>query len=277
MKILVKGGLKMDPTTAGGCFPDVSNGWFTSYVCYAASQQWVKGYPDGKFHPENNLNDAEALKMIVVSLVAADKISAEPDCDQSQWYGIYLCSGESQGILSSNQFDPSNTITRGKVTLWLYNALNGSPVSFSDTLSFQPDPRTKTSGCLVDGPYPDRSCTPGAIFITVTRDQVCTPGYSSSVRDVSESTKNKVYAAYGIQTHVTGEYEIDHFISLELGGSNDIANLFPEAANPIPGFHEKDKLENALHREVCNGTLSLVQAQKLISSDWLNAYQERFK
>ncbi len=272
MKILVKGGLKMDPTTAAGCFPDVTEGWFTSYVCYAASQQWVKGYPDGQFHPENNLNDAEALKMIVVSLVAADKVSAGSECDQSQWYGMYLCTAEQQQIVTADEFNAGEMISRGKVTQWLYNALNGNPLSSSNDLSFQPDPRTKTSGCLVNGSYPDHACTPGAVF-SVTADEVCTPGYSSGVRSVSESTKNQVYTEYGIQTHSTGEYEVDHFISLELGGSNDIANLFPEAAEPSPGFHEKDKVENYLHQQLCSGSMTLSEAQREISTDWVSVYR----
>jgi len=44
---------------------------------------------------------------------------------------------------------------------------------------------------------------------------------------------------------------------LELGGSNSIGNLFPEAADPRPGFHEKDKLENRLHALVCSGKMKL--------------------
>jgi hypothetical protein len=53
--------------------------------------------------------------------------------------------------------------------------------------------------------------------------------------------------------------EIDHIISLELGGSNDIANLYPEKASlpaGAPGFHIKDKLENELHDIVCDGTMA---------------------
>jgi hypothetical protein len=38
---------------------------------------------------------------------------------------------------------------------------------------------------------------------------------------------------------------------LEPGRSNSIRNLWPEAALPEPGFHEKDKIENDLHRQVC--------------------------
>jgi hypothetical protein len=71
-----------------------------------------------------------------------------------------------------------------------------------------------------------------------------------------------VYAEYGIVSYTTGKYEVDHLISLELGGSNDISNLWPEAASPQPGFHEKDKVENYLHDQVCSGVISLAQAQQ---------------
>ena len=69
-----------------------------------------------------------------------------------------------------------------------------------------------------------------------------------------------MYAEYGISSHTTGEYEVDHLISLELGGSNDISNLWPEAANPKPGFHKKDSVDNYLHDQVCSGAISLQDA-----------------
>ena len=55
--------------------------------------------------------------------------------------------------------------------------------------------------------------------------------------------------------------EIDHIVSLELGGSNDIANLYPERASPAPGYKVKDKLENKLHGLVCSGAMSLRSAR----------------
>lgn len=125
--------------------------------------------------------------------------------------------------------------------------------------------------CRINGPFPDLTCTPGAVF-NVTAAQVCISGYSSSVRDVSESLKNQVYAAYGIINRSPGQYEVDHFIPLELGGSNDITNLFPEAASPKPGFHEKDKVENYLHDQVCNGSIDLQLAQAMIREDWVKVY-----
>ncbi|MDR3574453.1 MAG: HNH endonuclease signature motif containing protein [Anaerolineaceae bacterium] len=132
--------------------------------------------------------------------------------------------------------------------------------------------QTKTSDCTVTGPLQDRACTPGAILPNATKSDICTSGYARSVRNVPDSEKNQVYAEYGITHHTTGQYEVDHLISLELGGSNDISNLWPEAASPTPGFHEKDKVENYLHDQVCSGAVSLQQAQIEISTNWMLVY-----
>lgn len=134
--------------------------------------------------------------------------------------------------------------------------------------------QAKTAGCVANGPIQDKECSPGDIFPNATKEQICKSGYSSSVRNVPTSVKNKVYAEYGITHHTTGQYEVDHLVSLELGGSNDISNLWPEAASPKPGFHEKDKVENYLHTQVCSGAVSLQQAQIEIATDWLNVYNQ---
>lgn len=132
--------------------------------------------------------------------------------------------------------------------------------------------QTKTSGCMPHGGLPDSACTPGDIFPNVTKNDICQPGYARSVRNVPTSEKDQVYTEYGIVSHSAGEYEVDHLVSLELGGSNNIANLWPEAASPKPGFHEKDKVENYLHDQVCSGAISLKQAQIEIATNWLAVY-----
>jgi hypothetical protein len=138
-------------------------------------------------------------------------------------------------------------------------------------------PVRKRSGCHLRGPLPDAGCTPGTRYRRVGKDQVCTPGYAGRVRNVPQSRKNAVYAAYGISQHFNGQDgEVDHLVSLELGGTNAAANLFPEAASPRPGSHEKDRLENRLHSEICSGEISLRQAQQLIATNWVKAYRQRF-
>lgn len=132
--------------------------------------------------------------------------------------------------------------------------------------------RTKTSGCAAQGSLPDPACTPGAVLTSDSR-VVCASGYASNTRDVTTSTKDKVYAEYGIASHKAGEYEVDHLISLELGGSNGIANLWPEAAKPSPGYHEKDRVEDYLHGLVCSNAMTLQQAQYEIATDWVSIYK----
>jgi hypothetical protein len=136
---------------------------------------------------------------------------------------------------------------------------------------------TKHSGCQVHGSLPDHACTPGARFTTVTAAVVCVPGYSRSVRRVSYAEKSTVYAEYGMRRHFDGHNgEVDHLVALELGGSNDESNLWPETAAGAYGSHQKDRLENELHQEVCAGSLMLGRAQGLISGDWVKVYRSRF-
>src|SRR5215475_10142586 len=93
---------------------------------------------------------------------------------------------------------------------------------------------------------PDPAKTPGDI-LAVTKADICVPGNSKKVRDVPESVKRQVYASYGITSHQPHEYEVDHLISLELGGSNSIKNLWPQSYKTQPyNATVKDKLENKL-------------------------------
>ena len=137
------------------------------------------------------------------------------------------------------------------------------------------DARAQASDCQINAALPDHLCTPGAVFANATPEIICVSGYSKSVRNVSVALKKRVYAEYGIAyPQPTGSYEADHLIPLELGGSNDIANLFPEEAQPVPGFHEKDLVENYLHAKMCAGEIGLAVAQTLIANNWLSVYQQ---
>lgn len=116
-------------------------------------------------------------------------------------------------------------------------------------------------------PYPDYNCSPG-LALNVTAKDICYSGYSAKVRDVPESLKNKVYVKYGVLTRQPYEFEIDHIIPLSIGGSNDEQNLWPEAYNWTMGAREKDKVENLFHKRVCDGTMSLSDAQYQIVYNW---------
>jgi hypothetical protein len=134
--------------------------------------------------------------------------------------------------------------------------------------------RTRTSGCVTHDGLPDRACTPGSVFPEVTTDELCKAGYSATVRSVPPEVSRAVYAEYGIADHPSGSYEVDHLVPLEIGGSNDIANLWPEAAAPPPGFHQKDQVERYLHDQVCAGHMSLQDAQRMAATDWEAVYEQ---
>lgn len=134
-------------------------------------------------------------------------------------------------------------------------------------------PRSKSSGCVIAGPLPDRACTPGSVFADATVEKICISGYSKSVRSVSTKLRKQLFASYGIAyPPASGAYELDHLIPLAIGGDNSAANLFPEAAEPKPGFKEKDVVEVYLQEEVCAGQIDLAAAQRQVAADWTAVY-----
>lgn len=69
--------------------------------------------------------------------------------------------------------------------------------------------------------------------------------------------------------------EIDHRVSREVGGADDVRNLWPQPylRPDQPGAYEKDKLENWLHRQVCaTHKMTLEEAQQVLMGDWYEAY-----
>jgi hypothetical protein len=131
--------------------------------------------------------------------------------------------------------------------------------------------RTKTTGCVANQPLPDPACSPGAIMDS-DASVICVAGYSQTVRDVPTSEKQQVFDEYGIDWSLRSGYEVDHIVSLELGGSNDISNLFPESYSIDYGARIKDKLEDHLHEQVCDHELPLALAQEEIATDWVKYY-----
>jgi hypothetical protein len=135
-------------------------------------------------------------------------------------------------------------------------------------------PRRKRDHCRL-GANPDRACSPGAYYAKLTRKVICSPGFRTrAIRNVSDSTRFAVEAAYGLKPGRYGEtLEIDHIIPLELGGSNDIANLFPEKLHAAPGYR-LTRLENKLHQLVCAGRYYLRSSQHEIARNWQRLYKQ---
>ena len=132
--------------------------------------------------------------------------------------------------------------------------------------------------------YPQSDLTPGVADPSVTQDNladnICNKNWSTSTVRPPTSVTNKIKVetmkAYGF-TDAANHYELDHLISLQVGGCPDcVENLWPEAygdpthpmtqnersqwnkAHPgssevLVGSLEKDLVENHIHDEVCVG------------------------
>jgi hypothetical protein len=122
---------------------------------------------------------------------------------------------------------------------------------------------------------PNPQLTPGAVR-TSNAAEICAASFRTGpYRHTTSATKQQVYKEYNIEPDkgwCTGGCEVDHLIPLELGGLDDIKDLWPQPSQPKPGFHEKDKLENYLHKQVCSGKMNLSDAQETIRTDWYSAY-----
>jgi len=128
---------------------------------------------------------------------------------------------------------------------------------------------------------PDPLCTPGAINPTVTAEVLRDPSFRTAcVRGhaTSAGQKNSTYGLYGIDhpDHNIGQTqtcELDHLISLELGGADTVDNIWPQCgpSDKVLSerfFKRKDAVENFLAKQVREGRMSLADAQRGIATDW---------
>lgn len=166
----------------------------------------------------------------------------------------------------------------GRVT-WFGASIDPPADAASVPYAWLPGPRTKTGGCTSVGGLPDPACTPGALNPDVTQatigSTICVSGYTARVRPPTSYTSPlevQLLAAYG-QPNAPADYELDHLISLELGGDpRDPANLWPQAYAGQPNARQKDRVETNLRTRVCRGELTLSAAQRMIATDWVSVY-----
>ncbi len=140
--------------------------------------------------------------------------------------------------------------------------------------------QTKFEKCLAQNGLPDFACTPGAIDESRTEESVCNESTKKYRGKFNKGFKLIIFREYGKSPDPKGfrNYEVDHFIPLELGGSNEIANIWPELAEPRPGFHQKDEVENYLHSKVCKEhAMTLAEAQYAIASNWIAVWANMTK
>jgi hypothetical protein len=136
-------------------------------------------------------------------------------------------------------------------------------------------------------PVPDPNCTPGAINPTLTIEVLKDQRFTTScVRDVAtqEQQKETTYDWYTLPhpSHNSGEdqiCELDHLISLEIGGADTLDNIWPQCGPTGVSlrqrfFKEKDIVEDFLAMQVRADRMDLVDAQRGIATDWTRFLEE---
>ncbi len=139
-------------------------------------------------------------------------------------------------------------------------------------------PVNASSKCHSINGKADTICTPGVTNPKVTQinihSTICISGYTTKIRpsvSYTEKLKKQQIKDYGYADTKLGDYEEDHLIPLELGGSpTDPKNLWPEPhkVSGNKGSFDKDKVENLLHSSVCKGIMTLEAAQNQIKTNW---------
>ncbi len=116
-------------TVQGGShFRDVTPGdWFSSSVDTAAANGFVKGYPDGTFRPQREVNRQEASCMLAQVLQLSDGNLNFPDAGSiSGWAKPFVAGLEAQGIISGypdGTMRPDQVISRAEAVVLINKAL----------------------------------------------------------------------------------------------------------------------------------------------------------
>lgn len=109
-----------------------------------------------------------------------------------------------------------------------------------------------------------------AVWLPDGRD-LCAVKWGLDHRNVKQDMKQEVMARQGLPVARLSHYEIDHIVPRELGGLDEVENLQAQCCivnGVIRGqAHNKDVVENRLHRLVCAGEVALEDAQAIFRQD----------
>jgi hypothetical protein len=118
---------------------------------------------------------------------------------------------------------------------------------------------------------PVHRLTPGG-YLHVKKAALCRPSYGAHLGHASARVTRQSYARYGLQP-TAHAYKVDHLVPVGLGGSNAIANLWPQRYGGQWGVRKKDRLEKRLHGLVCAGKVGLRSARRQLARNWIAAYK----
>lgn len=90
---------------------------------------------------------------------------------------------------------------------------------------------------------------------------------------VTEEMERHLFDRYHIPWRRRAEFKVDHLIPLELGGADVMENLWPQSLYARPySVERKELLTQYLLARIAAGKMTLAQAQKEISEDWISCF-----
>lgn len=118
------------------CFKDVEKQWYAPYICYAKEQEWVSGYSDKSYKPQQKVNRAEALKIILNVLypeIEKSKLETDTvlDIKEEDWFYKYFTHADNLDLLDKQHiknteegyyFYPEKPITRKEVAELIFRS-----------------------------------------------------------------------------------------------------------------------------------------------------------
>jgi len=123
---------------------------------------------------------------------------------------------------------------------------------------------------------PNPQLTPG-VTLPITEADLCRRQPVPKTRAMGTLVGKKVFEQYGIRNPEPRLYEMDYLIDPDLGGADDARNLWPQPYSALWNAHVKDALEEHLRELVCTNQVTLAEAQRDISTDWISAYKRYFQ
>ncbi len=96
------------------------NEWFVPYIAYCTEQGIIKGFPDGKFAPGQNISEKAFLKMVLCAMGYVYDVDFNWSNVYSKAYDVGLVTEENYLTKTAD----NNKYTRGSVVSALYNSLN---------------------------------------------------------------------------------------------------------------------------------------------------------
>lgn len=158
------------------CFTDVQDQWFAQYVCSAKAAGVLNGYADGSFKPAQNINFAEASK-IITNAYKVDSV------EYATWYKGYVKALESAKAIPLSIANMDQAITRGQMAEMIWRVRN--EISTEPTKSYLniENPTLGINLAANTIVYPT-SCTDLETVITDTQEQQVNMYYMEGMDDM---------------------------------------------------------------------------------------------